>query len=102
MDWPILVIGLDGQRDSELLELLSSKGWALESVASVQQAQHRASLAEYLAIVVQVGQAVGPEEVHGAAEEESEEMDLSIPTTKQLTEQKKETIAKIKEALKVL
>lgn len=34
--------------------------------------------------------------------EETEEMDLSIPTTKQLAEQKKETIAKIKEALKVL
>ena len=61
MDWPVLVVWLDGRADSQLLDLLSSKGWALESVASLQETLHRASRAEYLAIVIQVSQAPGPE-----------------------------------------
>ena len=56
MDWPILIIWTDGAADSQLLDLLGEKGWALESVDSLQQAQHRASRNEYLAVVAKLGQ----------------------------------------------
>jgi len=65
MDWPILIVWLNGRADSQLLEMLSSKGWALESVASLQETLHRASRAEYLAIVIQVSQAPAPEQLEG-------------------------------------
>ena len=65
MDWPILVVSPDSQVDSQLLEMLCSKGWALESVSSLPEALHRANRAEYLAIVVQLDQGPDPEQFEG-------------------------------------
>ena len=63
MDWPILVVWLDGRPNSELLDLLSSKGWSLESVDSLEQAQRKASRADYLAVVVEVSKSPLPEQL---------------------------------------
>ncbi len=65
MKWPILIVWLDGRADSQSLQMLSSKGWALETAVSLQEARHKASRAEYLAIVIQASQTPEPEQLEG-------------------------------------
>ena len=53
MEWPILLIGSQSRADSELFEMLVSKGWSLELVSELEKAKVKAARTEYLAIVLE-------------------------------------------------